>query len=506
MRKSVFLCMVFAVIFMSSFIAQGLVQCAQCAKMVDPANGRWIDATELEFRKLYADHFMGHIKRAHLSFISQHDETSLDCEKFFEFYHIIAANRVFDESIQAGRNAAAALIEVETELQSRGLPGSIGDLLPYHAVRKDIQDAASGLRVSAFEFQPAEDDLEIRLICNECLVGKLPYSRQRNLRAVIPYNIQLGLKFDQIVRSSNIVIILHQQTSSLSANQFLIDYLKLFSSKSFVLGIDTIDDETGSTASELTEIRETLVEKFDEWNNEVKKNSCSYRDLIDLISAFGLPVLDLNKYQSRDWHQLDSNNIGDLLNFVEKRCRNVVCFALETPLSSLIFLDENAYNRAVDNHYGLLKQACEEFQIPTPALRQAKTSHKPMMKSQLYPVFNSSLANRNEIARKICAYFSAINRSGGSHNDVPLIVTVNSYHGILRDENGYFDKEPNASKREQLIQSLVRKKLADMGLTDVRVTTILANYDPRIPRIYSREKNMELNDFSLDYVMFFGKW
>ncbi|QSH41171.1 hypothetical protein P0136_09415 [Lentisphaerota bacterium ZTH] len=473
---------------MLSNSVMALVECAQCGELVEPGTCCLVEENEVRFRKMYAECIMQYIKTTHLDFIDSCESGIMNLDTFYQLYHSPEIRVGSDDSREV-----TVLTEAEDMLRIRRMSAAAGGLLPYQSIREDIQETASGMRCQGFGFNADEIELEQVPVCQKCMSGSLDF-RLRSKRAVTPMNIQLAMKFDQIVGGSDIVVILSERGERYSALNFLIDYLKLYSNRSLLLGLPTFDHEDDYTRPEFSCVREILRDKFIEYC-ESGSGSYDYHDLVSVITAYGLPVMNVNKYFSRNWVQRNRLNVADLLVLVEGRCRNVACFGTESPLCELVHFNGEEYNGVVDNYYESLKAACIEFHEQVPTKIEAKTSAKNRLLKSFATRFEHSAENQNEIIQKICSYYSAVNHGSGAGPKVPLIVTVSSFYGF----------QVQGQTSHQLIQDALKQRLRDMDLSGVKVTTIYAVSNKPPARIFSKEKNTDLADIGLDFVMYFSR-
>ncbi|QSH40868.1 hypothetical protein P0136_10990 [Lentisphaerota bacterium ZTH] len=494
MKKTAWVILIFAMIFTPIFVSNAVI-CIQCGQETETLlDYSFLDSNEVKFRKIYLDHLLRYFRATHQGLISEHD---LDISKLYEYYHSPSADEYPSKSSEGNIDLKAQLIEREFML--KGLPESIGNSLPYEEIRNDIQETASGLHIFLSELPPPAPqgvNIEQQPVCYKCL-GILPVQDQNTLsrksnHTGTPFNIQLALRLNKIIDSSDIVIILSDQYPTLSANQLLIDYFKLFSQKKVILGLEVFDEDEDFFSRLNIGFRKEYIQK------DIGKacGDFDYKDIVSLIIKYGLSSYNSRKYllSARDYNDPTT----DLLRFIERRCCNTNVFGIDTPISTGRFLEPRFFDLASKHYYELLNDICEELEISLLPLAKFGGVNRKELTSMFRSCIKNTKTCRNDIALKISAYFAAVNYEKSPDNRIPFIISVDSNYGLPKDKSGnvqFFNKH------ERIIQSLIKSRLSDLKLQGVRVTTIRAYAG--LPHIFSKEGNKDLDGCYLDYVIFF---
>ncbi|QSH41800.1 hypothetical protein P0136_06165 [Lentisphaerota bacterium ZTH] len=508
MRKSLYVVIFFLVVFLLASISRA----EECSKCGEETNVNGIDRLELEFRQMYLDKVKDYISSKHSGLINSNSLLTMNvlCELFD-----VPARKVFY------REAATfeLLEQAEAQLQTERMNKSIGDTLPYEKIRADIRDTMSGLRLNqrsiniqnaVLGFESNEPQVEVERVCKNCRMLKLNLNDGciSSLNLKLPTNIQLALKLDKIVKSSDIVILLSTMNA---ADNLLLSYLRLFSNERFVLGLDAYDGSPDWSNPELNKqvfqaVHDTINKQYDDFSP----------DLSSLITELGFPTLTFDKYFPTKSYgccmrlphggHASASTRANLVNFVDARCPNAVCFGAATPITHLGDYrgDKDAgYDKLVEQHYDLIKTAHEQCYTDgrkVPTLEELKTSEKNNAQTVMSWQFTDAKVVRDIMTDKICNYYKAINSR--TDHKVPLILLLDEQYGVWRKSvddgyNQYMVHTYSDTEKKMLIQNLIKDKLSDFK--DLKVTTIYVEDGPQ--SIFSKEKNKLLNNYCLDFYV-----
>ncbi|QSH41422.1 hypothetical protein P0136_08130 [Lentisphaerota bacterium ZTH] len=488
----------FTMIFCLSLKAE--VKCAQCGKMVSETVCQRMDTTEIEFRKLYLDIINNFTFKEHSELLDKYSGT-LNQDMLNEIYHIPAREGLFKES-ETEMMAKA----VEAEFQEKRLVKSVGDCLPYEVVRKDIKESSSGLSLPSesevFEFNDDgyDDIIDTQQVCEHCRMGTLQYDDPDNAKCILPRNIQLALRLDRIVNDSDITIIFYDNAIS-SLNNLLLSYYNLFSNKRFVLGIDSFDNSQDWSEEKLNE---KILKIVHQEINKQCDNSFPL-DLSALITGMGFPVFNFQRYSAcRQPLNSDQDYLYDAaFSFFDARCKNAVCFGVESVVTNLGWVPD--YKKAVEDNFAFLTEVCKDLTIKPPVNEKEWVQQIDYWKMLAYNVLGTSKICRNEIARKISAYYAAVNKNRPDGN-IPFVIVLKDEYGLVRDDNGCILEEPAPDKKELLIQQLIKGHLNKFNLKDTRVTTIYAARSEGTYYVFSKDSNDLLTKFGFDYLMLYQEY
>ncbi|QSH40678.1 hypothetical protein P0136_12020 [Lentisphaerota bacterium ZTH] len=498
MRKSLCISIIYVIIFAGSFISKAAT-CAICSQEYDKPEHCSADFVEYEFRKLYEKQIKEYIQSEHVELIAD----TLDLNTLCELYNIPARQMFYSYS-----NTYGLLKNAEEKLQAKRLKQSVGDILPYDKIRKDIKDTLSDLQINenrtGFECT-CLPEIDERKICSSCSLCKLSldYDKEVNPDAVkMPVNIQLALKLEEIVKNSDVVVLLGRQHY---ADLLLLSYLKLFSNKRFVLGLDAYDPQLDWTDPELNKqvfqaVHDTINMQYNDFSPYLSR----------LITNLGYPILNYEKYfysknyfDGRFFRNAHYASVREnLVSFLDARCPNAVCFGVSTALTQLKCL--RSYDTAIEVNYDLLKDAYEDLGKPVPTLKEALHEERTtILTGMTWAEFPKSKTVRQRMVDKIGSYFRAVNRPG--EPKVPFIILLEDIYGLWMDESDRVPEKYTAGQKQLLIQNLIKEKLINLGFKDAdkKVTTVLV---PQLVigargAIFSKEKNDFLNDLCLDYVV-----
>ncbi|QSH41905.1 hypothetical protein P0136_05615 [Lentisphaerota bacterium ZTH] len=513
MRKSLYVVIFFFVVFLSATVSRA-EKCSKCGKEADLDN---VDSLELEFRQMYLDKVKDYISSKHSGLINSNSLLTMDI--LCELFNIPARKALYEDD-----DTFELLKQAEDQLQAERMNKSIGDTLPYEKVRADIRDTLPGLRLEddfqgwlyeapqngvigfALNDLKVKPEVKIERVCNKCRMFELDlnYNELKSLNIKLPTNIQLALKLDKIVKSSDIVILLSTMNA---ADHLLQSYLRLFSNERFVLGLDAYD---GSPDWSNPEINKQVLEAVHETINKQCDNNFP-PVLSTLITEFGFPTLTFDKYHPTRSHvhsirfpygSVDFANMREnIVSFLEARCPNAVCFGAATAITHLANYPD--YDKLLEQHYDLLKTAHEQCYTDgrmIPTLEEFKTSGQRIAHVMSYSLIDAKVV-RDIMTDKICNYYKAINSS--PYYKVPFILLLDEQYGVWvkkrKRDYSYMVHKYSDSEKEMLIQNLIKDKLSKMGLKNQKVTTILVECGP--PTIFSKEKNELLNDYCLDFVV-----
>ncbi|QSH41426.1 hypothetical protein P0136_08110 [Lentisphaerota bacterium ZTH] len=483
---------IFVLFFMTGMTLRA-EECVLCGNQCSIGDSKVTDSVEFELRKMYLEKIKEYIRSTHSELLKS--DNIFDLDKLCELYNIPARKGVYQDD-----ELFTLFSEVENQMQSRRLEGSIGDSLPYEKIRPDIKNTTLklGLGQSDFEMLESDSNIDTITVCNECSLCEslFSYNFTDYSSAKTPLNIQLALKFDRIVNGSDVIILL----GAGNVAQFFLDYLKLFSNKSFVLGIDFYDGSPDWSNPDLNAeitrlVHETIVKDCENFP----------ADLSSLIIEYGFPVLSFEKYFPAKLHPnaVSSSTFFDhydsVVSFLDARCPNAVCFGTATALTQLAHLVN--YEKAIEDNYRLLEEASKELNIEAVSIDEAKTSKKTELQGyKFYAQMISTKVCRQKVADKVCHYFYAVNK--GNNKKTPFILLLNGGYGLLRNPSTFHLEKYTTQQRQLLIQNLIKEKLHEMNVEDAKVTAIyVSTLGTRASRLFSKEENAFLNDFCLDYVM-----
>ncbi|QSH41424.1 hypothetical protein P0136_08120 [Lentisphaerota bacterium ZTH] len=510
MRKSLYAVILFFVVFLSASVSRA-EKCSKCGEETD-LDGT--DTIEFEFRQMYLDKVNDYISSKHSGLINSNSLLTMNV--LCELFNIPARKELYKDT-----GTFELLEQAEGHLQAERISKSIGDTLPYEKVRADIRDTLSGLRLNddfqnwPFEapqnavvgFESNDPEVERERVCKKCgmFTLNLNYKGISTHNIKLPTNIQLALKLDKIVKSSDIVILLSTMNA---ADNLLLSYLRLFSNERFVLGLDAYDGSPDWSNPELNEqvfqaVHETINKQYDDFTPNLSR----------LITELGFPTLSFYKYHPNKSYvcgiRSASGNDGyasireNIVNFLEARCPNAVCFGAATPITHLGDYQTD-YDKFVEQYYDLMKTAheqCHKGDSKFPALEKLKTSEKWNAQNVMSWQFTAARVVRGIMTEKICNYYKAINSN--PNYKVPFILLLDEQYGVwIKKVKGQYNcmvHKYSDTEKEMLIQNLIKDKLSKMGFNDLKVTTVCVNYGPQT--IFSKEKNKLLNDYCLDFYV-----
>ncbi|QSH41804.1 hypothetical protein P0136_06145 [Lentisphaerota bacterium ZTH] len=499
MRRSLYMTVVFAIMLFTSFILKA-EKCGQCGRVLSNTENDLprMEQTEIEFRKMYSRRLKEFLLEHHSDLISSYGDNNLNIDMLYEFYHVPAKKELYEKPVNTNTS-----FEVEKRLLFKKLPPSIGDLLPYDEIRADIKDTMSGLKIiperysyweSVLDIENSDfDAAELKPICDRCRNGILRLNTQNQPLSFTPRNIQLVMKLNKLIDSSDILIVFeHGRT----ANFFLTSYFNIFNSKRFVFGVDVFDEELQSSYLKLNTVREIIDDKINQFDGEDNKKD--YKVLSKLIAEYGLPLLSMEKYLANRQGAFVDCISENAVRFLETRCPNAFCFGAGSALSNLT---ESNYNKKIESYPDLFKQLCNELNL---SMDKGLSSHKYTLLTNKKD-FPKTVTLRKEVAQKIGVFYAAVNRDRSSKNRIPFIILLKDDYGIQKNQEGQI-KRPAANEKEMLIQNILKEKLKCLNLRDVKVTTLYAHsswYNNRFG-IFSQRKDELLQALDLDYAVLFS--
>ncbi|QSH40841.1 hypothetical protein P0136_11140 [Lentisphaerota bacterium ZTH] len=518
MRKSLSIVIIFAAGLILSLELKANVKCAQCGRMVQSWQSYRIDSNDVQFRRMFRQHLQSHIDTTHQMFLKEND---LDKDKFMDFY-LTPSGAPGDET-DFYHKAINLHLKSEEEIQKKPLPESMKCFLSCDNISPQFTGILSDLEFSRFDgfkhhFRPENGT---KHVCRQCDKG---FFRFINARTMTPRNIQPLLKFNQIVDQSDIVILLLSGSRKYCAENLLLDYFKLFHKKKVALGVGICDDEVDFFNKNLETIK-TLIEeaiiksyKLDtsgttfsigdslhyNSNTENSESGNNYpnwehKNEVDLITKYMIPGMSFKKFKKHHPEKMNPEK-ARLLRFLEARCKNAFCFGAE---NALAYLADDFYQIAT-KHHELLKLICSELLIKVSSPDEVITAKKEIEDQLCYGHgYRRSKAGRTETAKRVAAYFAAINGKRNRGNRVPFIIAIDAEYGMFKIDR-YYQDSLNSREKAELLQNLVRKELENLNIKKINITTIFATPWGSCPAVFSKENNPMLDMFCLDYVMFYN--
>ncbi|QSH41421.1 hypothetical protein P0136_08135 [Lentisphaerota bacterium ZTH] len=477
MKKSLWKDAAIVFILISSFISQA-VECSVCGQEFSARQCRTIDLHEESLKKAYQDHIYKYAEHAHQELVGSDDNASavMDVGQFFDYYN----NPVLGKLPQTNDQLQE---KVEIAVAATPLQYSVGTKLELSLVRPDIlKETASGLLMN-YGLMPPDLNVpssDFQYICHGC------YQMPRHL---LPANFQLGMKLGQIIDRSDITVVLNDGHAS--RYDPVLTYLQLFRNKKLVVGLRTYDTPD-MAHEEFEHIKKLIGEHFNTGSNLDE-------ELAHIIAEYNLPVFDLGTYILRNLQNVMLSDLA-LSCMIGKWCPNAAGFAMESPLAYLGELENKDYKKTLKNYSSAFDAAVKELNIDNQNFAELNLlERKGTFGRKFVFNFKRSLVYRQEIVQKICTYYAAVNRGRKESERIPFLIVVDACHGFKQENN------MDGKVKENLIQNLLRKKLLEFRLNDVKVSSIgVGAYMTDRARLYAKECNPILEKICIDYVMFPG--
>ncbi|QSH41312.1 hypothetical protein P0136_08690 [Lentisphaerota bacterium ZTH] len=473
MKKTFLQLFVFTLVLMPGFIAMA-TRCEECNREIgaDELPFRYNNVEDYKLRARYHQELKSHIQKIRGK-LSRADKKTDDilCNSY----------------LMPGGSGKIT----EHEIFSKGLlEKSIGEEL--YCYEPDFSDLAEDLIFTPYGFRvcPSSQKVHFRYlnrreVCGDCMRGIIDFDRS-NVSFVAPAKIALSLQFSRILDDSDVVIFFSNQEASYQiATLFLLNFFKVFSNKPAIVGIDGFNEEVSFSEFNPDYMRNHLERNVFSGNNDGRYP----QEITDVIMKYGLPV-----YTSQNYKPQYRDDLLRLLTFIERRCKSVFCFGFQTPISSGRFLAPEYFNHAPEYYYSVLKRICKELNVAIPSRDEILSDQTVLasLSERIKPDLQKTCLYRSEIAQKICNYLTLFRRTGMR---IPLILVMKEELLISKDESGMLTPVADTKR----IQTIIRERLNDLNLSNVRVTAI--GTFPGIPCFFAVERNPELMRLSLDYAM-----
>ncbi|QSH41417.1 hypothetical protein P0136_08155 [Lentisphaerota bacterium ZTH] len=423
-------------------------ECAECGKQIAGEECYLVEASELPFRNRYKEILRNELGRK--KGITSRDEL----DSLYDMYHRPPSAKEIHDAVE---DAWEHYIAPE-RLNIPEIEFSVAEMMTPIEVREDLQKRE---RLAEEMLRGAKENR--KSVCHTCIYGRPVKDGESGwLETTTPLNIQLSIALKGILDESDVVVILHEHDKKNSAARLVYDFMRLFNRSAVVLGEELYDSYCKDfSRNRYQKVREMLARQF----GPQGIREAAFAELVSLISEYALPQYGTLEY-SRVSCKIDPYVQG-FLAFIESRCPDTFCFALETPVSTGNFLHHTTDDPDVNQYY---QQICEKIGMDIWGNPKQLTMLPARARAS---VLTTSLRYRltetcnRDIARKVARYFSAVNqnRTAPDSPRVRFIITIGSKHGV-RQKAGVVN--------QGLIQELIVDELAKIGLDQPRVTTILA--------------------------------
>ncbi|QSH41173.1 hypothetical protein P0136_09405 [Lentisphaerota bacterium ZTH] len=468
------------------------VRCRQCGQMTPESECYGIDPSDLKFRLMYLEQMKARIS------IAMPDADREKLEWIYNIYHRPICKKVIN-SLRSSCSSFLISDYLNTNLKDI-MPLPVNSL-PIDEVRKDILNA-TGIPHTDSQHDEDAPAVEVTVpICQKCMVYEHPQLDSDTARPTTPLNIQLAMVFDKLVNYYPVIVILHEHGKERSSNQFLIDYMKLYSQKEIVFGFENFDpEENDINRPEFLSVKKMFMKMLnadatskitaDDTSNHYKTNE----DIYNVIGEYALPVYDSKKH---DHESMWDPHARDFLALIESRCPNSFCFGMETPVSFNTFLfKEMADPEAMEHYQKIAEQAFMDMFGNTSLMRKEAIVNGQILKALTTKFRTTETCNR-EMAKKVVDYFFSINRNRQSHQIIPIVISIGAYHGT----------KGQRIVNQKFIQDLIKEEFIKRGIRHIRVGTILT-HTSSISEIFStsmksRKSKVPFMHKSIDFVMSF---